>query len=278
METYETLPRRARDTHKGDYGRLLILGGCVGYTGAPNLCARAAVRAGAGLVSLGVPKAIYEICAVKQEAAMPFPLPDGEGKLSPVALDPILERLEKSDVCVLGPGLGRSDDLTRLVQTLIRKSPIPMVLDADALYAAAQKPEVLLKAGAPLILTPHEGEFARFLPERLSDRAGETAAFAERYRCTVVRKGPETVCAFPDGSVTSFQVGNPGMAKGGSGDVLAGILGGFLCQKQIQRPVETAVWVHGRAGDLCAEQLGEYAMTPGDLIAMIPAVTKSMIR
>ncbi len=276
MESY-TLPRRARNTHKGDYGRLLILGGCVGYTGAPNLCAQAAVRAGAGLVSLGVPKAIYEICAVKQEAAMPFPLPDQDGKLSLEALDPILERLERSDVCVLGPGLGRSDDLTRLVQTLIRETPIPMVLDADGLYAAAKQPEVLLEAGAPLILTPHEGEFARFQPERLSDRVEETAAFSEKYRCTVVRKGPETVIAFPDGSSKLLRVGNPGMAKGGSGDVLAGILGGFLCQKQIQRPVETAVWVHGKAGDLCAERFGEYSMTPGDLIDLIPEVTKPMI-
>ncbi len=277
MEVYETLPKRARDTHKGDYGRLLILGGCVGYTGAPNLCTHAAVRSGAGLVSLGVPQAIYEICAVKQDAAMPFPLPDEEGKLSLEALDPILERLERSDVCVLGPGLGRGDDLTKLVQTLIRETPIPMVLDADGLYAAAQNPEVLLEAGAPLILTPHEGEFARFHPERLSDRVTETTAFAENYRCTVVRKGPETVIAFPDGSSTLLQAGNPGMAKGGSGDVLAGILGGFLCQKQIERPVETAVWVHGKAGDLCAERFGEYSMTPGDLIDLLPEVTKSMI-
>ncbi len=278
MEVYETLPKRARDTHKGDYGRLLILGGCVGYTGAPNLCAQAAVRAGAGLVSLGVPRAIYEICAVKQDSAMPFPLPDEDGKLSLSALDPILERLEKSDVCVLGPGLGRSEDLTKLVQTLIRETPIPMVLDADALYAAAQNPDVLLEAGAPLILTPHEGEFSRFGAERFSDRVKETAAFSEKYRCTVVRKGPETVIALPDGSATALQVGNPGMAKGGSGDVLAGILGGFLCQKQIQRPVETAVWVHGRAGDLFAERFGEYSMTPGDLIDLLPEVTKTMIQ
>ena len=278
MENDLTLPRRERDTHKGDYGRLLIIGGCVGYTGAPNLCASVAVRCGAGLVSLGVPKPIYPICAVKQDSAMPFPLPAEDGKLSALAMDPILERLQKSDVCVLGPGLGRSDALTKLVQTVIRESPVPLVLDADALYAAAQAPEALLEAGAPLILTPHEGEFARFHPEHFSDRAEEAAAFAMKYRCTVVRKGPETVCAFPDGSAAVLQVGNPGMAKGGSGDVLAGILGAFLCQKQIERPVETAVWVHGQAGDCCAERLGEYAMTPADLIDAIPEVTKQLTR
>ena len=276
METDLTLPRRARDSYKGDYGRLLIIGGCVGYTGAPNLCASAAVRCGAGLVSLGVPEPIYSICAVKQDSAMPFPLPAEDGKLSALAIAPILERLEHSDVCVLGPGLGRSDALTQLVQTVIRETPIPLVLDADALFAAAQAPEVLLEAGAPVILTPHEGEFARFRPERFSDRVEETAAFSLKYRCTVVRKGPETVCAFPDGSAARLRVGNPGMVKGGSGDVLAGMLGAFLCQKQIERPAETAVWVHGQAGDRCAQRLGEYAMTPSDLIDAIPEVTKQM--
>ena len=278
MEFDQTLPRRERNSHKGDYGRLLIIGGCVGYTGAPNLCASAAVRCGAGLVSLGVPEPIYSICAVKQDSAMPFPLPADDGRLSAEAMEPILERLQESDVCVLGPGLGRSGDLTKLVQTVIRETPIPLVLDADALYAAAQAPEVLLEAGAPLILTPHEGEFARFNPDSFPDRAEETAAFALKYRCTVVRKGPETVCAFPDGSTAVLRVGNPGMAKGGSGDVLAGILGAFLCQKQIDRPVETAVRVHGRAGDRCAERLGEYAMTPADLIDAIPEITKQMTR
>ena len=277
MEVYETLPKRARDTHKFDYGRLLIVGGCVGYTGAPNLCAKAAVRSGAGLVYLGVPEEVYQISAMKQDAAMPFPLPSEDGKLTVQALDAILERLQAMDVCVLGPGLGRSEDLTKLVQTVIRQTPIPLVLDADALYAAALEPRVLMEASAPLILTPHEGEFRRFRPEPRSDRVTETAIFAETYGCTVIRKGPETVCAFPDGSVERLQVGNPGMAKGGSGDVLAGIVGAFLCQKQIAHPIETAVWVHGKAGDRCAERFGEYAMTPSDLIEAIPEVTKHMI-
>ena len=138
------LPRRASDTNKYDYGRVLIVGGCIGYTGAPTLCARAALRCGAGLVSVGVPEAIYAVTAVKNDEAMPFPLPSAEGKLARDALPVLLERLEKSDVCVLGPGLGRNDTLTALVQAVVMQSGTPLVLDADALFAVAQDAAVLL--------------------------------------------------------------------------------------------------------------------------------------
>ncbi len=155
------LPRRASDTNKYDYGRVLIVGGCIGYTGAPTLCARAALRCGAGLVSVGVPEAIYAVTAVKNDEAMPFPLPSAEGKLARDALPVLLERLEKSDVCVLGPGLGRNDTLTALVQAVVMQSGTPLVLDADALFAVAQDAAVLERARAPIVLTPHDGEFAR---------------------------------------------------------------------------------------------------------------------
>ena len=139
------LPRRASDTNKYDYGRVLIVGGCIGYTGAPTLCARAALRCGAGLVSVGVPEAIYAVTAVKNDEAMPFPLPSAEGKLARDALPVLLERLEKSDVCVLGPGLGRNDTLTALVQAVVMQSGTPLVLDADALFAVAQDAAVLAR-------------------------------------------------------------------------------------------------------------------------------------
>ena len=132
------LPRRASDTNKYDYGRVLIVGGCVGYTGAPTLCAHAALRCGAGLVSVGVPEAIYAITAVKNDAAMPFPLPSADGKLTADALPELLERLRRSDVCVLGPGLGRNAALTALVQAVVLRSETALVLDADALFAVAQ--------------------------------------------------------------------------------------------------------------------------------------------
>ena len=149
------LPRRASDTNKYDYGRVLIVGGCVGYTGAPTLCARAALRCGAGLVSIGVPEAIYAVTAVKNDEAMPFPLPSAEGKLARDALPELLARLQKSDVCVLGPGLGRSDALTALVQAVVTQSGTSLVLDADALFAIAQDVTVLDRSCAPVVLTPH---------------------------------------------------------------------------------------------------------------------------
>ena len=247
------LPRRASDTNKYDYGRVLIVGGCVGYTGAPTLCAHAALRCGAGLVSVGVPEAIYAITAVKNDAAMPFPLPSADGKLAADALPELLERLRRSDVCVLGPGLGRNAALTALVQAVVLRSEIPLVLDADALFAVAQDVTVLDRARAPIVLTPHDGEFARLA-------------------------GAETVCAFSDGDTAVLRAGNPGMAKGGSGDVLAGMLGALLCQMPAHDAIETAVWLHGRAGDVCAARMGEYAMNPTDVIAALPEVTKPIIR
>ena len=275
-EDYRILPKRRADTHKGDYGRLLIIGGSVGYTGAPTLCARAAVRAGAGLVSLGVPERIYDVTAVKNDEAMPFPLPDKNGLLSQDALPAILERLRRSDVCVLGPGLGRSEELTRLVFAVVAESGIPLVLDADAINALSLDVSALDRAHAPIFLTPHDGEFRRLCDDG-GDRADETSAFAQQHGVTVVRKGHETVVAHPDGKRTVLRAGNPGMAKGGSGDVLAGVLGAFLCQLPRETAAEAAVFAHGLAGDLCAERLGEYGMTPSDLIRALPEATKRMV-
>ena len=244
----------------------------------PTMSARAALRCGAGLVSVGVPEAIYAVTAVKNDEAMPFPLPSAEGKLARDALPVLLERLEKSDVCVLGPGLGRNDTLTALVQAVVMQSGTPLVLDADALFAVAQDAAVLERARAPIVLTPHDGEFARLAGPDKTGRAEAASDFAVRHGCTVVRKGPETVCAFPDGDAAVLRVGNPGMAKGGSGDVLAGMLGALLCQMPARDAVQTAVWLHGRAGDLCAGRMGEYAMNPTDVIAALPEVTKPIIR
>ncbi len=152
------------------------------------------------------------------------------------------------------------------------------MLDADALFAVAQDVSVLARARAPIVLTPHDGEFARLAGADETGRADAASAFAVRHGCTVVRKGPETVCAFPDGDAAVLRVGNPGMAKGGSGDVLAGMLGALLCQMPARDAVQTAVWLHGRAGDLCAGRMGEYAMDPTDVIAALPEVTKPIIR
>lgn len=271
--TADNLAIPARDplAHKGDFGKLLVVGGCVGYTGAPTLCAKAALRSGAGLVSLGVPEPIYAITAVKNDEAMPFPLAaDEDGKLSRAALPVILERLEKSDAAVIGPGLGRSDEMPALIEEIVRSARCPMVLDADALFALGAQPDALRDSAKPVILTPHEGEFARLGGRLTGDRTADAIAFAREHGCVLVLKGKATVCAFPDGEAYINNSGGPALAKGGSGDVLAGMIGALLCRLPLKQAVTTAVWLHGRAGDLCAQTLGEDGVLAGDVIDAIP--------
>ena len=271
------LAKRERLSHKGDYGRLLIIGGSIGYTGAPSLCALAAARSGAGLVSLGVPRGIYDITASRLWEPMPFPLDDdGEGRLSLSALPSVLERLSKSDACVIGCGLSRSPELERLVRAVISTSVKPMVIDADGLNALGNDPQIIKNAAAPLILTPHEGEFLRLGGILTGDRVSDAKSFAMERNCIVVLKGHRCICAFPDGEAYVISAGNPGMAKGGSGDVLAGIIGALLCQLPVKQAVITACYIHAHAGDLCAKRMGEYAMLATDVIDEIPAVMLKM--
>ena len=272
-----SLPRRGRDTHKGDYGRVLIVGGCVGYTGAVNLSAAAAVRAGAGLVYLGVPEAIWTVCAVKNTEAMPFPLPcDGEGRLSAAALPLLRERWQDCRVLAIGPGLGRSGEIVALVRAVLEEFPGLLVVDADALWAVSREPEMLRSAAGRVVITPHQGEFARLGGAVTGDRVTDAAAFAARYGCTTLLKGHRTVVAFPDGTNRVIGAGNPGMAKGGSGDVLTGVLAAMLCQLEPQRAVLTGAWLHSAAGDACAEDKGEYGMTPSDIIEKLPYIMKEI--
>ena len=203
-----SLPKRREDGHKGDFGRLLLVGGAVGYTGAPYLAALAAVRSGCGLVSLGVPERIWQVEAAKCASAMPFPLPDDEdGMLSPDALAPIVSKLEKCDVLALGPGLGRSEGVRRLVLALLRETEQPVVLDADGLNALAGDLDALdARRGRVTVLTPHDGEFARLLdisPEELNalDRVETARDFACSHGCVLVRKGHRTLVATPEGEV-----------------------------------------------------------------------------
>ena len=266
------LPCRPRLSHKGEFGKLLIVGGSIPYTGAPSMTAQAAVRSGAGLVYLGVPSDIYEIEAIKNQEAMVFPLASGEkGRVSRRAWDSIAERLSVCDVCVIGPGMGRGEDTRSVVASLLRHARIPVVADADALWAIAQDVRVLDQAAIPVILTPHEGEFQRLLGRPVMDRLGDALCFAKDHRCVVVLKGHRTICAFPDGKAYIINAGNPGMAKGGSGDVLAGVIGALLGQLPCRRAIVTACWLHARAGDIACEELGEYAMAAGDMIDMLPA-------
>jgi hydroxyethylthiazole kinase-like uncharacterized protein yjeF len=273
-----SLPARSPLSHKGDYGKLLVVGGSVGYTGAPVLCARAAARSGAGLVSLGVPQTIYEIAASHLLEPMPFPLQDGAGGLlSSKAAVQIRDKLQSCDACVIGCGLGRSDELSKLVRGLLCESGRRFVIDADGLYALGDDPAVIKAADIPPILTPHEGEFVRLGGALSGDRVSDARKFADERNCILVLKGHHTICAFPGEEVYIIPFGNAGMAKGGSGDLLAGIIGGLVVQLPVKQAVVTACAIHALAGDSCAKELGEYSMLPSDILDEIPEITKEII-
>ena len=263
------LSRRKRDAHKGDFGKLFILAGSVGYTGAPVLASRAAVRSGAGLVTLAVPREIYPIIAVKCDEAMPWPLPDDYQE--------ILNKASACDVALIGPGLGQGERAEELVLALLRDLTCPVILDADGLNILSRHINVLDKRQALTILTPHDGEFARLsgctLP--IVDRLQAAGDFAEKHHCILVLKGYRTITAVWNRRCAVNTTGNPGMARGGSGDALAGLMAGQLVQHPTWLDaVPEAIWFHGRAGDLAAEEKGEYGMTVGDLIEQIPYAMK----
>lgn len=273
------LPQREQDSHKGDYGKLLIVAGSEGYTGAPVFAAQGALRSGAGLVYLGVPRDVYPVVATRCSSAMPFPLPDDTEQL--------VERARSCDVVLAGPGMGRSLQAQQIVFRLIEEIEGPLVLDADGLNALEGQAQRLRTRTGLTVLTPHDGEFARLagcsLP--LNDRVEQAAELAQDTGCVVVLKGHETLTVDPQGRVWRNTTGNPGMAKGGSGDILAGMIASLLGQKQLTGCVSCpgelvawAVYLHGAAGDAAAAQYGEYGMLPDDTLAAVAGVLQTHIQ
>ena len=271
------LPRRDPEGHKGDFGKVLCVCGSVGYTGAPIFASRAAMRTGAGLVFLGVPQSVWPVAAVKSDEAMPFPLPEtADGKLSLLAEEPIRRRAAGCDAVLLGCGLGRDRQTDALVQNLLNTEK-PLVLDADGLNALGGSTELLQKRPAVTVLTPHEGEFLRLGGDLSRGRERAAAAFSQKYGVYLILKGHRTLIAAPDGRMAVNTTGNCGMAKGGSGDVLAGMLLSLLGQGcETFDACCAAVWLHGRAGDLAAADKGERGMTPTDLLEQIPYALKDL--
>ena len=268
------LPERDPNAHKGNFGRLLLLCGSEGYTGAAYLAAMGALRSGAGLVFLGVPRCIYAIEAVKLVEPVVFPLPDHQGGLSVDAIPEIQNRLEKMDAVLIGPGIGQSEGALQALQSVLANFDGPVVLDADGLNLLSIHKNLLRGRTAPTILTPHDGEFFRLGGSRDPERVRAAEELAKELSCIVLRKGHETIIT--DGSRTYINhTGNPGMAVGGSGDLLAGILVSLLGQGIA--PFEAAAcaaWLHGRAGDLCAERVGQYGMLPSDMLDVLPRLMK----
>jgi ADP-dependent NAD(P)H-hydrate dehydratase len=268
------LPKRALDSHKGDFGTALLVGGSRGMTGAIALAGMAALRSGAGRVRLAIPDPCLETVAAFEPSYMTLPLPaDEEGRFSVAARQGISEAVETATALGCGPGLGRSQQLSALVNWIYQVLPKPVVLDADALFALAANLQALAEPGGPRIMTPHPGEFRRFLPEgRWSRDDMEEVAKkkAAKWKTTIVLKGHRTLIT--DGRESFHNnTGNPGMATGGTGDVLTGVITALLGQGL--SPLDAArlgVWIHGRAGDLAAEELGEVSLTATDLIRFLP--------
>ena len=265
---------RSPESHKGDYGKLLLLCGSRGFTGAAYLAAMGALRCGAGLVFLGVPERIYAIEAAKLNEPVVFPLPDRDGMLSKEAIAPILGRLSQMDAVLIGCGLGQSEDTLAGVSSVLQNAQCPVVLDADGINLLAGHTDLLRGRRYPTILTPHAGEFARIGGCLGQDPMTAARELALELGCIVLLKGHRS--CITDGKMDYRNpTGNPGMAVGGSGDVLAGMITALLGQGV--PPLEAAAcgaWLHGKAGDLCARELGQMAMLPTDMLQALPRLLK----
>lgn len=271
---------RPDDANKGTLGSLLCICGSFGMTGAAIMAGKAALRCGLGLLKAALPKSIYPIAAGAIFESVFFPLEETpDGKISKNNIKFLLCEAEKSSAVLIGCGLSVCDDTKTLVNSFIENYTKPLVLDADALNCVAENPDILKKAKAPIIITPHPGEMARLVkstPKEVNQNRAEIAAdFAKEYGVVTVLKGAGTIIASPDGRVMINRTGNSGMATGGSGDALAGMTGSLSAQGA--KPFDAAaaaVYLHGLAGDIAAEKLGKISMLPTDLINEIPQAYK----
>jgi len=277
------LPRRSADAHKGTTGHLLVVAGAPGKTGAAAMTALSAMRAGAGLVTLAVPRNLNPVIEPQVTEVMTSPLPETvDGTLDEKALDRILALAADKKCLALGPGIGTGEETQRLVHRLVEQSPVPLVIDADGLNCIAGDADLLKRAAAPVVITPHPGEMSRLsdTPTRKiqQDRIGHSRSFAERHRVVVVLKGAATVVAAPDGACFVNPTGNPGMASGGMGDVLTGLIAGLLTQG-IAPPAASCAgaFVHGMAADALAEKVGPFGYLASDVMFEVPAQFREIV-
>ena len=272
------IPARAPESHKGTYGHAFIVAGSPGKTGAAAMAAQAAMRAGAGLVTIGVPEKLNPILEIKITEAMTEPLPDADGGFLCMKSWPrIQEVLHGKSVVAIGPGISDREDTAQLVHTIIESISLPLLIDADGLNALARNPDILKQAKAAVVLTPHPGEMARLMgiPTQAvqTDRLGTARKFSVACGVIVVLKGARTVIAEPGGHVYINPTGNPGMASGGMGDVLTGMIAGFMAQGW--EPLfcaQFAAFLHGRIGDMLASRQGDRGIIATDIINEIPVV------
>lgn len=281
-EVIAKFPKRRPDAHKGDFGHLLVIAGSTGYTGAAYLTAQAAALSGSGLVTLAVGKTIYPILAVKLTEVMVRPfIETKDGSLSLMAEKDIISFTDRCSALAIGPGISQNKETQTLVRNLVGKISKPIILDADGINAFAGNPVLFKSVKAPLVLTPHSGEMARLInkdPKEIDgDRKGLALEFANEYNTVLVLKGHETVVAGPGGEVYINRTGNAGMASGGMGDVLTGMIASFIGQGI--DPFSSAVLgvhYHGFAGDMAAREKGHLGLLATDLLQKLPDVLKAL--
>ena len=275
------LPPRPIHSHKGTYGRVYVVAASTGMTGAAALTSTGALRVGAGLVTLGAPKSLNPILEVKLTEAMTVPLPEtAEGSLALEAKSHIIETVERTkSVLAIGPGLSQHPETVALVHSLIRESNAPIVIDADGVNALSKSKEILSSLSPQTVLTPHPGEMARLIGGTVEalerERVGIAQRFAETHNITLVLKGAPTVIARGNGEVWINSTGNAGMATGGMGDILTGLIAGLIAQKV--SPFDAAVlgvYLHGLAGDIVAESIGMHGLMAGDVLNSVPKAIK----
>ena len=266
------LPKPRLESHKGDMGKILMVCGSTGFTGAASMAARAALRTGAGLVYLAVPEPVYPIVAGKLEEPVVFPMPaTGNGRFARSGIPELQDRMKGMDACLIGPGIGRCYDTEALVFGLLEAAACPVILDADGINVLAGHIDRLDKA----ILTPHEGEFRRMGGDLTKNRIAAAREMAEKTGAVIVLKGYRTVIAGPEGQVYVNSTGNPGMATGGSGDVLSGILTCLVGQgMEPVKAAAAAVWIQGAAGDAARKRLGLRSMLPTDMIEALSEILR----
>ncbi|MGB5105713.1 MAG: NAD(P)H-hydrate dehydratase [Candidatus Zixiibacteriota bacterium] len=276
-----TIPDREATAHKGDAGKLFLVAGSEGLTGAVTLAAQAAVKSGCGLVTVGCPKGLNDILEIKLTEAMTKPLPElGKRRcLSVRALGDILLNIRASDAACLGPGVGRNHETIELFRRLIANLETPAILDADGLFPFSGKPELLKECKAEMALTPHAGEFSRLSGLSIEtinqDRIGSALEFAKATNKVILLKGAPTIVASPDGTVYVNPTGNPGMATGGSGDVLSGLIGSLMASGvSAYGAAVCGAFVHGLAGDMAQQAVGTLGMSAGDIVNHLPKALK----
>ena len=275
---------RYSQSHKGDFGHLFVIAGSIGKTGAAALTCNAAMACGAGLVTLGIPKSLNSTLEPQVTETMTLPLPEEKkGYLSDIAINKIQEFIIKKNVLALGPGLGTEKSTKKLVEQLVKNIEIPMVIDADALNLIADKPEILKKRKAPVILTPHSGEMARLTNKSINEiqenRIKSAKEFAKEFNIIVVLKGSQTIIALPDNKIFICNKGNSGMASGGMGDVLTGIIASFIGQGFSGSNAAIAgVYIHGICGDILAKTIGPFGFVASDMINIIPKAINNILK